>query len=104
MEGVFCLSGKTLVSWRLSDSRDDAWLKGTWKYERVIWEKETMPGGKKEALPPQFPLVLLLSSRFLIYDPTILEPETGYQNPPICINSQSANSLFTLRLIQIIPN
>ena len=73
-------------------------------YERVIWEKGTMPGGKKEALPPQFPLVLFLCSRFLIYDPTVLEPETGYQNPPICINSQSANSLFTLRLIQIIPN
>ena len=78
--GCFLLkgwNGKTPVSSKLSDSRDGAWLKGKWQYERVIWEKGKMPGRKKEALPPQFSIVLLLCSRFLISDPTILEPETG---------------------------
>ena len=56
---------------RLSDSRNDAKVLGTRKYEHVIWEKG--------AVSPQFPPVLFSCSLFLNFaDPTISEPGTGY--------------------------
>ena len=65
---------------RLSDSRDDEWVKGTQKYEAVNWEKGAV-AGKRKAPPFLSPVSSRLFScwRFLNFaHPTISEPGTGY--------------------------
>ena len=81
------LTGRNGVSRsRLPDSTDDSTVKGTRKHERVVWEKGSSGGGKKEVIEralrrpfsPQFPPVLFSCSRFLNFaDTTISEPKTG---------------------------
>ena len=63
---------------RLSDSGEDAKVKGT---RKVGGAKKRKRKGGSRPFSPQFPPVLLSSSRFLNpAGPTISEPGMGYSN------------------------